>query len=98
MATRRRALTTTLAFFQACWQVLKEDIMKGFREFHARGKFERSLNATFIALIPKIPGVVDPNNFRPISLVSDITKLLLTFSQTDLRWYWKRLSQSRKIF
>jgi hypothetical protein len=31
--------------------VLKENIMKVFRDFHARGKFERSFNATFIALI-----------------------------------------------
>jgi hypothetical protein len=44
--------------------------MKVFRDFHARGKFERSLDATFIALIPKILGVVDPEDFHPISLVT----------------------------
>jgi hypothetical protein len=31
---------------------------------------ERSLNATFIALIPKISGAVDLKDFRPISLLS----------------------------
>jgi hypothetical protein len=51
------------AFFQACWDVLKEDIMKLFHDFHARGKFERSLNATFIALILKISRVVELNSF-----------------------------------
>jgi hypothetical protein len=35
----------SMAFFQALWVVLKEDIMKVFREFHSCGKFERSLNA-----------------------------------------------------
>jgi hypothetical protein len=25
-----------MAFFQACWKVLKEDIMNAFRDFHAR--------------------------------------------------------------
>jgi hypothetical protein len=49
----------SLAFFQACWDVLKEDIMKVFHGFHARGKFERSLNATFIALLPKVPMATD---------------------------------------
>jgi hypothetical protein len=34
----------SMAFFQACWVVLKEEIMKVFCEFHASGKFERSLN------------------------------------------------------
>jgi hypothetical protein len=69
----------SMAFFQACWDVLKEDIMKVFHDFHARGKFERSLNATFIALILKIPGAVDFKDFRPISLVSGIYKLLPKF-------------------
>jgi hypothetical protein len=40
-----------LAFFQSCWEILKEDIMNVFHEFHAREKFEGSLNATFISLI-----------------------------------------------
>jgi hypothetical protein len=43
----------SMAFFQACWDILKDDIIKVFYDFHARGKFERSLNATFIALILK---------------------------------------------
>ena len=38
----------SLAFFQACWEVLKKDIMVVFSDFHARGKFEKSLNSTFI--------------------------------------------------
>jgi hypothetical protein len=35
-----------------CWEVLKEDIMEVFKEFHSRGKFEKSFNATtFVSLI-----------------------------------------------
>jgi len=65
-----------MAFFQACCDVLKVDIMKVFRDFHTRGKFERSRNALFIALILKIPGVVDLKNFLPISLVCGICKII----------------------
>jgi len=32
--------------------------MKVFLEFHRRGKFEKSLNATFFTLIPKKVGVL----------------------------------------
>jgi hypothetical protein len=48
----------TMAFFQACWEVLRLDIMEVFSDFHAREVFEKSLNVSFIALIPKIPGAL----------------------------------------
>jgi hypothetical protein len=69
----------SMVFLQACWVVLKENIMKVFCDFHARGKFERSLNAMFVTLIPKIPGAIDPKDFRLINLVVAFTKLLLRF-------------------
>jgi hypothetical protein len=42
----------TMGFFQACWEVLKAYIVNVFHEFHARGTFEKSFNATFMSLIP----------------------------------------------
>ena len=66
----------SMAFFQACWGVLKEDIMAVFAKFHARGKFEKSLNSTFISLIPKVLGAFELKDYRPISLVSWIYKII----------------------
>ncbi len=43
----------SLGFVKSFWEVLKEDIMAVFREFYRKWSFEKSLNATFIALIPK---------------------------------------------
>ena len=43
----------TMAFFQKCWPVLQDDIMGFFEEVYDQGQFESSLNATFLALIPK---------------------------------------------
>jgi hypothetical protein len=43
----------SLGFVQTCWEVIKEDIMAVFRDFHSKGRFQKSLNATFIALIKK---------------------------------------------
>ena len=37
--------------------------------FHNKGVFEKSLNAIFISLIPKVAGTDDIKFFRPISLV-----------------------------
>ena len=43
--------------------------MAVFHHFHVTGEFEKSLNATFIALIPKKDAAVEIKDFRPISLV-----------------------------
>jgi hypothetical protein len=43
----------TFAFFQSCWEIEKDYIMRVFHNFHEHSLFEKSLNATFITLIPK---------------------------------------------
>ena len=47
-----------------------------FSEFYHTGKFVASLNATFIGLIPKKANAEDIRDYRPISLVGCIYKLL----------------------
>jgi hypothetical protein len=66
----------TMAFFQKCWEVLKDDIIAVLKEFHNSGKFEKSLNATFVSLIPKEAGVVEIKDFRPISLIGRMYKII----------------------
>ena len=46
--------------------------MAFFGEVHEYGKFERSLNATFISLIPKKINAVNICDFCPISLIGCI--------------------------
>lgn len=45
-----------LHFFQRCWSIVKEDVWRTVEFFYNEGCFVRSLNATFIALIPKKKG------------------------------------------
>ncbi|RVW70195.1 Transposon TX1 uncharacterized 149 kDa protein [Vitis vinifera] len=66
----------TMAFWLFCWDVVKIEIMGFFREFHERGRFVKSLNATFLVLVPKKGGVEDLKDFRHISLVGNLYKLL----------------------
>ncbi|RVW49363.1 hypothetical protein CK203_092675 [Vitis vinifera] len=51
-----------------CWDVVKSEILELFRKFHLHGTFQRSLNSTFLLLIPKKEGAEDLRDFRPISL------------------------------
>ena len=47
----------TLAFWQSYWDVVKGEVMGFFGEFYELGCLERSLNATFIILVPKKRGL-----------------------------------------
>ena len=67
----------SMAFFQSCWSLLKTDIIQVFHNFHAHLVFEKSLNATFLALIPKKNDAVDIKDFRPISLVGGLYKIIV---------------------
>jgi hypothetical protein len=46
-----------------------------FQEFYSHCKFEKSLNATFVPLLPKKRGVVNIKDFCPISLVGSVYKM-----------------------
>ncbi|RVX12604.1 Transposon TX1 uncharacterized 149 kDa protein [Vitis vinifera] len=61
---------------QEVMEALKEEVLGFFREFHNHGRFVKSLNATFIVLIPKKGGAEELRDFRPISLVGGLYKWL----------------------
>ena len=56
-----------------------------FVDFHKKGIFEKSLNGTFISLIPKVEGGDDIKSFRPISLVGSVYKILSKVLASRLR-------------
>ncbi|XP_059627228.1 uncharacterized protein LOC132270023 [Cornus florida] len=56
-----------------------------FHAFYDQGSFEKSLNATFIALILKKGGAIDVQDFRPISLVGCFYKLIAKVLASRLR-------------
>ena len=66
----------TMAFFHNCWSVVEKDVMDFFVYFHRHSVFKRSLNALFLTLIRKKSNAVNILDFRPISLVGNVYKLL----------------------
>ena len=65
-----------VAFWQSCWDFVKEEVLEMFKEFHEQSSFLKSLNNTFLVLLPKKGGVEDLGDFRPISLLGGLYKLL----------------------
>ncbi|RVW77224.1 Transposon TX1 uncharacterized 149 kDa protein [Vitis vinifera] len=66
----------TIAVFQECWDVIKEDLVRVFAEFHRSGIINQSTNASFIVLIPKKCLSKRISDFRPISLITSLYKII----------------------
>ena len=66
----------SMGFFQCCWDTLNSDVMTVLNYFHGLCSFEKSLNATFVSLIPKKTDALEVKDFKPISLVGSTYKIL----------------------
>lgn len=63
-------------FIKAGWDFLKKNFIDFFKEFHQRGRLNKAINATFLMLIPKMLNPLELRDYRPISLVDCVYKLL----------------------
>ena len=73
--------------------------MEVFEALHAGWRFEKSLNASFISLIPKIPGTVELKDFHPISLVGGIYKIIAKVLANRLKTVLNKvISKSQSVF
>ena len=89
----------TMGFFQKCWCVVEFDVMVVFEEFHEFCSFEKSLNATFLAFIPKKQNARNIKDFRPISLIGSIYKLLSKILTNRLKTVMENIiSESQNAF
>ena len=63
-------------FYQACWDIVKGDIMSLFKHFHDGTLDVQRLNYGVITLLPKVSGADKIQQFRPICLLRCLYKLI----------------------
>jgi len=63
-------------FFKKCWHIIKEDVYDLCNEFFSGQLDLKAINNSFITLVPKCNNPTTVNDFRPISLLNSILKLL----------------------
>lgn len=63
-------------FFQTFWNAIKIEVMAIFEEFYVGSIDLSRLNYWIITLIPKVPGASDIRQFRPITVINVIFRIL----------------------
>ncbi|GJY48474.1 RNA-directed DNA polymerase, eukaryota [Tanacetum coccineum] len=63
-------------FYRRFWNLIEKDVCDAVRCFFIHGEFSNGCNSSFIALIPKIPDANMVKDFRPISLVGSLYKII----------------------
>lgn len=64
-------------FIRSCWEIISPKIMKFFEEFQRLAKLPKAVSASFLALIPKTKSPQGLNEYRLISLIGCLYKLLV---------------------
>jgi hypothetical protein len=90
----------TSLFFKACWNIIKEDLMKVIKLFsNLHSENFHWLNTANIVLLPKKYGVEFVNDFRPISLIHAVAKIISKMMATHLAPYMTSLvSRAQSAF
>ena len=58
------------------WEVIKDEIYVSVMEFFATGSSVRQLNVTWVTLIPKVENPRSIEQYRPISMVGTLYKII----------------------
>ncbi|GJW17162.1 RNA-directed DNA polymerase, eukaryota [Tanacetum coccineum] len=66
----------TFEFFRRYWSLIDQDVVAAVSEFFSSSKFPSGCNASFITLIPKTQDAKLVKDFRPISLIGSIYKII----------------------
>ncbi|KAJ9539609.1 hypothetical protein OSB04_026115 [Centaurea solstitialis] len=66
----------SFGFVKKFWEVLKEDFMKALRWFWEKEALGPGCNASFVSLIPKVATPLSLNDYRPISLIGVLYKVI----------------------
>jgi len=66
----------TINFYKACWPTIKTEIWEVVEDSRRYVTILKSLNSTFLALVPKEEDANTPEKFRPIALCHVIYKII----------------------
>nr|GEV29532.1 putative RNA-directed DNA polymerase, eukaryota, reverse transcriptase zinc-binding domain protein [Tanacetum cinerariifolium] len=66
----------TFEFFRRYWDFVGLDFCEAVEHFFVNGLFSKGCNSSFVALIPKVMDAKFVNDYRPISLIGSVYKVV----------------------
>ncbi|GJU10293.1 RNA-directed DNA polymerase, eukaryota [Tanacetum coccineum] len=66
----------TFGFYRRYWSFLEKDVVQAVNYFFQHGVFPKGGNSSFIALIPKTQNANMVKDFRPITLIGSLYKII----------------------
>nr|GEX60237.1 RNA-directed DNA polymerase, eukaryota [Tanacetum cinerariifolium] len=66
----------TFEFFRKYWECIGPDFCAAVEHFFENGLFSKGCNSSFVALIPKVTDAEFVNDYRPISLIGSVYKVV----------------------
>ena len=73
------------------WNIVKQEVWEVVEDSRRSGTILKSINSTFLALIPKVEEAKTPDKFIPIALCNVIykiiSKVIAKRSKVDSSWY-----------
>ncbi|GKV09632.1 hypothetical protein SLEP1_g21103 [Rubroshorea leprosula] len=72
-------------FIKEMWEDIKKEVVAFIQEFHKHGRIVRGANASFLVLIPKTENPQRIEEYRPISLIGVMYKILAKLLANRLR-------------
>ncbi|GJV37309.1 RNA-directed DNA polymerase, eukaryota, reverse transcriptase zinc-binding domain protein [Tanacetum coccineum] len=66
----------TFVFYHLFWNLIENDVVEAVKYFFHQGYFPKGCNSSFIALILKTPEAKMVKDYRPISLIGSLYKII----------------------
>nr|GEV68877.1 RNA-directed DNA polymerase, eukaryota [Tanacetum cinerariifolium] len=89
----------TFGFYRRYWDIIKKDVADAVSFFFISGNFPKGGNSSFIALIPKMQDAKVVKDYRPISLIGSLYKIIAKILANRLvGGFWRAYDSVRRDY
>jgi len=84
-------------FLKFSWDIIKADVLSAVKDFTSKNQWPRGTNASFLCLVPKVENPQQLGEFRPISLVGCLYKIISKALSLRLKKVINRVIDIRQL-
>lgn len=88
----------TFKLFKSKWESMKVDISRYVKHFESFGNFSPGCNSSFITLVPKVKDPTTLSDYRPISLIGCIYKIVAKILANRLKGVGSVVDEVQSVY